>query len=130
MSTPRDPLAAFDDGVLATVAAREGLAESELRALVRRHQASVRSSPGVDNLVYEWRRGLAYDPVVARTERAYHVVLLDRVWAEFASELGWSDSERAALRAVHDRQARAATAARGDDTGVFDGGAPMVLTRP
>lgn len=126
MTGPRDPLAAFDDGVVEAVAAETGVPLGTLRDLIRRHQRLIRENPGVDDLLYEWRKYYPYDPLVARTDRAFHVVLLERVWREFTDRLCVSDAERRALLAVHDRQART-EAADGD---VFEGGAPMVLTRP
>lgn len=126
MAEPRDPLAAFDDRVLEATAAEVDYSPDALRELVRRHQALVRETPGVDDLLYEWRKYYPYDPLVARTDRAFHVVLRDRVWTEFTDRLGLSSAERRALLAVHERQAHA----EADDGNVLEGGAPMVLTRP
>lgn len=126
MAEPRDPLAAFDDEVVEAAAAEVDCSPDALRDLVRRHQALVRETPGVDDLLYEWRKYYPSDPLVARTDRAFHVVLRDRVWTEFTDRLALSPAERRALLAVHERQARA----EADDGGVLDGGAPMVLTRP
>lgn len=126
MSDPRDPLTAFDDVLLEAVAAEVDCSPEALRGLVRRHQMLVRETPGVDDLLYEWRKYYPYDPLVMRTEQAFHVVLRERVWEEFTDRLGLSPTERGALLAVHDRQARADA----DDESVYDGGAPMVLTRP
>lgn len=129
MAEPRDPLAAFDPSLVAEVAAEEGVETEELRDLLRAHQETVRERPGVDDLVYEWRRTLPYDPLVARTDAAYHVALVTEVWEEFLAHLEFDARERRALVAVHERQARSAAAARGDDESVYDGAAPMVLTR-
>lgn len=126
MSDPRDPLAAFDDELVEAVAVEVDCRPEELRGLVRRHQTLVRETPGVDDLLYEWRKYYPYDPLVVRTERAFHVVLRERVWEEFTDRLGLSTVEHHALLAVHDRQARSVA----DDESVYDGGAPMVLTRP
>lgn len=125
MAEPSDPLAAFDDAVVDAAAAEVDCTPDALRDLVRRHQLLVRENPGVDDLLYEWRKYYPYDPLVARTDRAFHVVLRDRVWTEFTDRLALSDAEREALLAVHERQARA----EADDESVFEGGAPMVLTR-
>lgn len=124
-----EPLAPFDDAVVGSVAAETGGDAAALRALVARHQRAVRENPGVSNLLYEWRRYLAYDPLVARTAEAYHLVVLDRVWEEFGASLGLSGVELDRLKRVHDRQARRDARARGDDESVFDGAAPILLTR-
>lgn len=129
MTEAPDLLAPFDDEVVAAVAERTGTSTAELRTLLRRHQESAREFPGVDNLVYEWRKYLPYDPVVARTDAAFHCVVLPEVWGDFGDALGVDDSEFERLLAVHDRQARRAAEERGEDTAVFDGGTPMLLTR-
>jgi hypothetical protein len=130
MSETRDPLAVFDAAVVEAVVAGTEFGPADLRRLVRRHQEEMREFPGVDDLVYEWRKYYPYDPLVARTDRAFHVVLLAEVWDEFADRLDLTPAEQEALMAAHDRQARAAAAERGDDTEVFDGAAPLVVTRP
>jgi hypothetical protein len=127
--TVRDPLAPFEDAVFEAVAERTGADPASLRALVRRHQESARDLPGVDDLVYEWRKFLPYDPVVARTDDAFHCVVLPEVWDDLADALDLDDGERERLLAVHDEQARRAAAARDESTDVFDGATPVVLTR-
>lgn len=112
------------------VAARTDTDPETLRALVRRQQEAARDLPGIDNLIYEWRKLLPYDPVVVRTETAFHCVVLPDVWDDFAAALELDDAAFERLLAVHDRQARRAAAARGESTTVFDGATPMVLTRP
>jgi 2-hydroxychromene-2-carboxylate isomerase len=126
----RDPLVPFEDRVFDAVAERTGADPATLRALVRRQQETARDRPGIDNLLYEWRKLLPYDPVVARTETAFHCVVLPETWAEFGDALGLDDAAFERLLAVHDRQARRAAEARGESTAVFDGATPMVLTRP
>lgn len=128
MSPDRAPLAAFDDEVVEAVASEEGVDADELAALVARHQESVRELPGVTDLVYEWRKYLPYDPLVARTDEAFHLVVLPAVWEEFERG-GFSAAEVGLLRAVHDRQARLDARGRGDDESVYDDAAPIVLTR-
>ncbi|WP_276261415.1 hypothetical protein [Haloglomus litoreum] len=128
-SGARDPLAPFDADILAAVAGRTGTDPAHLRELLRRHQQSARDLPGVDNLVYEWRKYLPYDPVVARTEAAFHCVVLPEVWADFAEALDIDDADFERLLAVHDRQARRAAEARGESTEPFDGATAMLLTR-
>jgi hypothetical protein len=120
----RDPLAPFDDGVLAAVARDHGVTVGTLRDLVRRHQELVRRLPGVDDVVYEWRRGFPNDPVVERRPDAYFLSVADTVWPEYVAALSLDECEAAALRAVHRRQLDASVGGR--PTG--DRGA-MVLAR-
>lgn len=121
--TDRDPLDAFDDGALASVAHERDLPVERLRSLVVRQQESVRGLPGVDDLVYEYRKAFARQPVVERREEAYYLLVPGHVWPEFAGALSIPEAELAALRAVHDRQFRAAV---GDHDGDRD---PLVLVR-
>lgn len=120
----RDPLAAFDDDVVASVASDRDLSVERLRELLRRQQESVRSLPGVDDLVYEYRKAFARQPLAERHPDAYFLLVPARVWPEFASALSLSDPELAAVRAVHDRQFRAVV---GDHDGDRDA---LVFTRP
>lgn len=114
----------FDDDLIDEVATEVGLTPPALRELVDRHQAAVRDTPGVDDLVYEWRRFYPYDPVIARTDTAYIVAPDETVWDEFATALDLPPTEREALMTVHARQARRRAA-----PDRLDGTAPMVLTR-
>jgi hypothetical protein len=99
----RDELAAFEDDIVASVGAEVG--PERLAALAREHQAGVRDRPGVDNIVYEWRRQLPGDPLLRRTRAVYVLALPEGVWAEFLDELGADGQEAAALRRLHARQA-------------------------
>lgn len=126
---PRDPLVPFDDDIIAAVADRTDADPDRLRTLLRRHQESARDLPGIDNLVYEWRKYLPYDPVVARTDEAFHCVVLPEVWGDFADSLDIDDRDFEQLLTVHDRQARHDAEARGGSTEVFDGATAMLLTR-
>jgi hypothetical protein len=128
-SDVRDPLVPFDADIVDAVAERTDTDPAHLRDLLRRHQQSARDLPGVDNLVYEWRKYLPYDPVVARTDEAFHCVVLPEVWADFADTLDIDDANFERLLAVHDRQARRAAEARGESTESFDGATAMLLTR-
>lgn len=127
--TDSDPLAAFDDDVVAAVARERALSASELREALRRQQEHARSLPSVDDLVYDWRRFLPYDPLVRRDETAYYLVFTPSVWEEFGEQLSFDDEMLAAARAVHDRQLRHVLTTHGEDAAVADGGAAMVLTR-
>lgn len=120
----RDPLAAFDDAVVADVARKRDRSPAALRELAARQQESVRDLPGVDDLVYEYRKAFARSPVAERREAAYYLLVPGHVWPEFGAALSLSEAELAALRALHDRQFRAAV---GDPDGDRD---PLVLVRP
>lgn len=122
-----DPLVPFDPALVERVAEEHGVDPAALAALVERHHAYAARVPGIDELVFEWRRAFPYDPVVARTADAYHLAVDASVWTEFATQLGLDDEELAALRALHDRQARAR--ADDDEPTAFGGRAPMVLAR-
>jgi hypothetical protein len=114
-----------------TLAEDESAIDERLADLVRTHQSNVRDLPGVEDIVYEWRNYFHQDPLVGRTDGAYYLALPDHVWDEFVADMGIEDPERAALLAVHDRQARAAPADAGVDEDRLDGDdAALVLTRP
>lgn len=125
----RDRLAPFDADVVAAVAAETDGSEASLWDALGRHQAYADSLPSVDDLVYEWRTQLPYDPLVARTDEAYYVALLPGVWNEFGEQMGLSGATITRLREVHDRQARRVAAERGEPTEPYEGAAPMVLSR-
>lgn len=142
--TDRPPLTAFDDDVVETVAAETGMAPGRLREALRRHQEHARSLPGVDDLVYEWRRFLPYDPLVRREPETYVLALERSVWVEFGEQLSFDDATLDAVVAVHARQARralsadargpgaeatAGTGTSGTPGDAFDGAEAMVLTR-
>ncbi|MEF8887065.1 MAG: hypothetical protein V5A30_04600 [Haloarculaceae archaeon] len=126
----REELAAFDDEVLLSVGTEVGA--ERLAALAREHQAGVRDLPGVDDIVYEWRRGLPWDPLLFRSPEVYVLAVPNRVWAEFLDRLSPEDPEAEALRELHDRQARRTLerVARQEVTDALDARAAMVLTRP
>ncbi|EJN60091.1 hypothetical protein [Halogranum rubrum] len=124
MAELRDPLHAFDDAVIEAVARERDFEVQTLRDLVRKQQEVVRSLPGVDDIVYEWRKAFATDPLVERRPDAYFLSVPGHVWPEFASSLSASGEELNAVRAVHDRQFRAVLGDVGGDTDA------LVLTRP
>jgi hypothetical protein len=120
----RDPLAAFDPATVERVAAAHDLPADRLRDRLAAHQRSVRALPGVDDIVYEWRRSFPGDPVVERRPDAYLLVVAAPVWAEFADALDFDEATRDAVRAVH-RETVAAVV-----EGSLPDGDPVVLTRP
>ena len=134
MSEPRGPLAGFDDAVVGAVARDRDIDVSELRDLLRRQQRSVRDLPGVDDIVYEWRKAFAREPLLERREDAYLLAVPNHVWPEFAASLSLSDAELLALREVHERQVRTSLrvseGGEGADGRAGDDREGMVLTRP
>ncbi|MFB6118531.1 hypothetical protein [Halosegnis sp.] len=120
-----DPLAPFESAVVEAVANDEGLDPAALRDLARRVHTHADSMPGVDELVMEWRRFLRYEPLVARTDDAYLLAVEPTIWTEFGTQLGLTDRELAAVRRLHDWQARRSVA----ETAPFDARAALVLAR-
>lgn len=112
----------FDADIVETVARERGVAVADLRAALGRHQSTVGENPGADSLVYEWRRYHPGDPLVARTEDWYVCAVRPAIWAEFETAL---DTDLAAVRAVHDRQARRLV----DDEHPFEEQPAMLLAR-
>ncbi|MDS0298521.1 hypothetical protein NDI76_07190 [Halogeometricum sp. S1BR25-6] len=128
---PRDPLEAFDDAVLGRVARDSGVDAARLRRVVAAHQRGVRALPGVDDIVYEWRRTLPSDPLAKRGEEAYFLAVEPTVWSEFIAALDATDEEGDALRAVHREQFAVSLGADAVPDTDGDGSAvPLVLTRP
>jgi hypothetical protein len=130
---PRDELAAFDEGLLAEVG---GTDSERLATLAREHQAGVRALPGVDEIVYEWRRTFPGEPLLYRSTGLYVLALPGRVWVEFLEEMELVESEASALRELHRRQARRLLAAADGApepppaTEALGADGAMVLTRP
>jgi len=123
-----DPLTPFDADRLAAVAADRGVPVDTLEELVTRHHAHADSMPGVDELVFEWRRFLDYDPLVLRTDDAYHLAVDESIWREFGAQMELDGEEVNTLLALHDREARA-TAGTDGSTAPYDRRAAMVLAR-
>lgn len=103
MSDPRDPLALFDEDVVAEVARAAGVDPRTLRDALRRHQEQMRDLPGVEDLVYEWRKTLPRDPLIERREDAYLLAVHPDVWPQFVDAVELTEDELDALRAVHTR---------------------------
>ena len=118
-----DALGPLDDHV-AEVAATADLDESALRETLARMQSDVRSYPGVADIVLEYRRAFAYDPLVRRDGRRYFLLVPPRVWTEFAATLDASAAVMAAARAVHDRVFAEATELSPEERGDWE---PLVF---
>lgn len=132
--TDRDELDAFDDDLLRETASEHDVAVERLTRLARTHQSNVRDLPGVDDIVYEWRKAFAREPLLERREDAYLLAVPNHVWPEFAASLSLSDAELLALREVHERQVRTSLrvseGGEGADGRAGDDREGMVLTRP
>lgn len=124
-----DPLAPFDDDILANTASEYDLSESRLRSTLRSLHDHVESLSGVEELVYDWRKGLPYDPLVTQTDDTYYLVFFPSVWEEFADQLNWKAVTLEAARAVHDKQARRAAERLGQPVEPYEGAAPFVIAR-
>jgi len=98
-----DLLAPFDDDVIERIAAENGVDGDLLRETLRDHQRTMRDNPGVENLVYEWRKQFD-DAVLDRTPDTYVVGVRREVWDEFGEYLDVPDYLLAATIAVHQEQ--------------------------
>ncbi|PSP59125.1 hypothetical protein BRC72_02030 [Halobacteriales archaeon QH_7_66_36] len=126
-----DPLAPFEPRAVEAVAASHECTTDELRGALRRLHEHAAATPGIDELIMEWRRFLPYDVLVARTDDAYLLAVADSIWTEFGSQIGLTDAELAALRTLHERQTERTLGARDDEDSppTFDERAPLVLAR-
>jgi hypothetical protein len=124
MPDDADLLAPFDDELLETVAGRHDLSAADLRSLLAAQQRQVRSNPGVEDVVYEWRSQFHERPVLERRADAYVLRLRDHVWDEFADAMDLAEVDLRAVLDAHEEQARADTGAERDDGEAF-----MILAR-
>jgi hypothetical protein len=139
--TVTEPLAPFDESLLAPVARECGLDPATLRNLVERHQRYVRDQEavgGVDGLVYEWRQSLFEDPLAEQDATVYYLAVPERVWRDFGERMDLAAGELTALRAVHDRQFRDALGGPDPDSDSSSNsnsdadpdGEPLILSKP
>ena len=101
--TETDLLAPFDLAVIRTTAQHNAVDEATLRDALTAHQQTMRENPGVEDLVYEWRKQYD-DPVVARTPSVFVLALPPTVWEQYADHLDFEDVTLAAVTAVHQEQ--------------------------
>lgn len=101
--TETDLLAPFDLAVIRTTAQHNKIEEARLREALTTHQRTMRETPGVENLVYEWRKQYD-DPVLARTPTMFVLAVPPTVWEEYAEYLDFEDATLAAVTAVHQEQ--------------------------
>jgi len=101
--TDEDLLAPFDLAVIRTTAQHNDVEESALRDALASHQRTMRANPGVEDLVYEWRKQYD-DPVLVRTPDVFILALPPTVWEEYADYLEFEDETLGAVTAVHQEQ--------------------------
>ena len=92
----------FEHDIIEAVAGEHALEPDELVGHLRDHQEQMAALPGVENLVYEWRK--QFDAtVLARTPSAYYVAAPPWIWEEFATHLDADEAAMAAIETVHER---------------------------
>ncbi|ACV48402.1 MULTISPECIES: hypothetical protein [Halomicrobium] len=119
-----------DSDLFDTAAVERSASEFEVdpAALTQRladHQAAVEELPGVENIVYEWRKQYE-DPLIERTAGVYYLRVPSTVWDEFGDALGVGD---AMLGAVVDVHRRTVSTASGVSSTPPDGVAYVALDR-
>lgn len=122
----RNSLAVFDDDVVSRTAEETGVDADHLREVARNHQQTVRDLPGVEDIVYEWRRMLPKNPLLERRTEAYYLAVDATVWGEYGDALSLSAADFDALRTLHENQL---VATLGAEAVPDDGRLPLVLTR-
>ena len=121
-----DPLDPFDDDVIRAVADANDVALEPLETAVADHQRTMRDTPGVEDLVYEWRKQYD-DPVLFRDQSIFIVAVPPTVWEEYGSYLDLEDDVLRALAAVHQEQTLRTDSV--DLSGLPDGHATIVVGR-
>ncbi|WP_336339119.1 hypothetical protein [Haloarcula brevis] len=101
--TETELLSPFDDAVIRGVAGTNGVDEELLRSALADHQRTMRENPGVEDLVYEWRKRFD-EAVLHRTPETFFVAVRETVWEEYGAHLGLDDYLLAAVVAVHQEQ--------------------------
>ena len=101
--TGTDLLAPFEVDVIRAVAEDNDIELDVLQDALMDHQQTMRDTPGVEDLVYEWRKQYD-DPVLRRTESTFVVAVPPTVWEQYGEYLDLGDALLAALTAVHQEQ--------------------------
>jgi len=96
-------LSPFDEKLIAQVANANDIEVERLETAVADHQRTMRENPGVEDLVYEWRKQYD-DPVLLRRPDVFIVAVPPAVWEEYAEYLEFEDDLLAAVTAVHQEQ--------------------------
>jgi len=98
----RDETRLFDQDDVGAAAETFDVDPETLRDALARHQRDVEDLPGVENIVYEWRKQYE-DPLLARTETAYYLRVPRTVWDEFGDAIEIEGDTLSALIEVHRR---------------------------
>lgn len=120
-------LAPFDVEVVRGVAGTNSVDEEQLRSALADHQRTMRENPGVENLVYEWRKRFD-DAVLHRTPETFFMAVRESVWQEYGTHLGLDDYLLAAVVAVHQEQVLRETAV--DSSAIGENAVALVVSRP
>ncbi|NLV06598.1 hypothetical protein GOC83_10710 [Haloarcula rubripromontorii] len=120
-------LAPFDDKVIRGVAEANRVDEEQLRSALADHQRTMRENPGVEDLVYEWRKRFD-DAVLHRTPETFFMAVRESVWEEYGTHLGLDDYLLAAVVAVHQEQVLRETAV--ESSAIGDNAVALVVSRP
>ncbi|MFC7076515.1 hypothetical protein [Haloarcula halophila] len=125
--TDEDLLEPFHLAVIRSVANESDVPEPTLRDALEAHQQTMRDSPGVDELVYEWRK--RFDaPVLAQSDSVYIVAVHPGVWEEYGEHLDLEEDVLGAVAAVHQEQTLR------DDRVTFEDidpdAVPLIVARP
>ncbi|RKS82618.1 hypothetical protein BDK61_1930 [Haloarcula quadrata] len=126
MNDPTLP-APFDDDVVRGVAGTNSVDEERLRDALADHQRTMRENPGVEDLVYEWRKRFD-DAVLHRTPETFFMAVRETVWEEYGAHLGLDDYLLAAVVAVHQEQVLRETAV--DSSTIDENAVALVVSRP
>jgi hypothetical protein len=98
-----DLLEPFDTAVIRSVASENDVTVKALETHLADHQRTMRETPGVEDLVYEWRKQYD-DPVLARTESIFVVAVPPTVWEEYGDYLDVDTPVLQAVVAAHGEQ--------------------------
>jgi len=120
-------LAPFDAEVVRAVAGTNSVDEEQLRSALADHQRTMRENPGVEDLVYEWRKRFD-DAVLHRTPETFYMAVRETVWEEYGAHLGIDDYLLAAVVAVHQEQVLRETAV--DGSAIDEDAVALVVARP
>lgn len=116
----------FDTEVIRAVAGENDVAVETLKARLADHQRTMRDTPGIEDLVYEWRKQYD-DPVLARTESMFVLALPPTVWEEYGEYLDLDELVLQALVAAHAEQTLRLSDV--DLSGVPDSYTPVIVAR-
>lgn len=92
----------FSRPVIEAVAERHGVGPDRLAEKLTAHQTAVEELPGVENIVYEWRKHYE-NPLIDQSESAYYLTVPRSVWDEFGDAIDVDADELAAIVDVHRR---------------------------